>query len=190
MHFSSSSSIISIPQATLTVWQRMLLLYPQVRGFVLAGLIGTLIDYGFYHVYDQWFPPLLSKGLAFSSATIFVYFMNKFWTFKQPLHSKRELWAFFGLYTFSMLVNTTVNTVCLQWLPSLHYKVHAITNSSSGEGIHYLLLLAFAHPRSVKLVAFLIATAASTVINFFGQKFWVFELKRKQLAKKAKVSTN
>jgi putative flippase GtrA len=30
----------------------------------------------------------------------------------------------------------------------------------------------------IKLVAFILATSTSTVINFFGQKFWVFELKK------------
>jgi putative flippase GtrA len=32
-------------------------------------------------------------------------------------------------------------------------------------------------------MAFVLATGTSTVINFIGQKFWVFELKRKQVAK-------
>jgi putative flippase GtrA len=187
MHPSTQPSIIPKP-TTLTTWQRLTLLYPQVRGFILAGLIGTLIDYSFYYVYDQWFPPLFSKGLAFSSATVFVYFMNKFWTFKQPLHSKRELWAFFGLYTVSMLVNTTVNTLCLQGLPNLYQQLQHTQFISTGS-TYQLILVSLSHPRSIKVLAFLMATSTSTIINFIGQKFWVFELKRKQLAKHMTNST-
>jgi putative flippase GtrA len=158
----------SLPPATLAF--KLKQLYPQLRGFVFAGLVGTLIDYGFYHLYDQWLPPLFSKGLAFSSATIFVYVMNKFWTFKQPLHSRREVAAFFALYTVSMLVNTTVNSLALQYFPHFFHTVGVLPLLLSG--------------RMVKLLAFLMATGTSTVINFIGQKFWVFELKNKQLAKK------
>jgi len=166
----------------VTLWLRVLRAAPQLRGFVFAGLVGTLIDYGFYQLYDQWLPPLFSKGLAFSSATLFVYFMNKFWTFKQPLHSKREISAFFALYTVSMLVNTGVNSVCLQLLPKwTHQWVMA---SHSAEGVTAgVVLPMLAHPRSIKLMAFVLATGTSTIINFIGQKFWVFELKKKQVAK-------
>jgi putative flippase GtrA len=146
----------------VTLWLRVLRAAPQLRGFVFAGLVGTLIDYGFYHLYDQWLPPLFSKGLAFSSATLFVYWMNKFWTFKQPLHSKREISAFFALYTASMLASTSVE------------------GATAGAVLPLL-----AHPRSIKLMAFVLATGTSTIINFIGQKFWVFELKKKQVAKQS-----
>ncbi|MCX5920498.1 MAG: GtrA family protein [Candidatus Melainabacteria bacterium] len=186
MSLSEQSTFQQPAQPFKTLWFRLQRLAPQLRGFVLAGLIGTLIDYGFYQLYDQWLPPLLSKGLAFSSATLFVYFMNKFWTFKQPLHSRREISAFFALYTVSMVVNTAVNSLCLQGLPSVHQylMVH-----STNELTNWLLPL-FSHARSVKLMAFLMATGTSTMINFMGQKFWVFELKKKQLAKQEQANTH
>jgi putative flippase GtrA len=162
-------------------WVKVLQLTPQLRGFVFAGLVGTLIDYGFYHLYDHWLPPLFSKGLAFSSATLFVYFMNKFWTFKQPLHSRREIVAFFALYTVSMLLNTGVNSFCLDAMPTAYH--HWMVSHPLVEG--GFLLRVFAPLLHIKLVAFVIATASSTVLNFMGQKFWVFELKKKQVAKQA-----
>jgi putative flippase GtrA len=168
-------------QAPFNPWVKFLQLTPQLRGFVFAGLVGTLIDYGFYHLYDNWLPPLFSKGLAFSSATLFVYFMNKFWTFKQPLHSRREIVAFFALYTVSMLLNTGVNSFCLYALPMAY---HDWTLSHPIMGNNYLLALTALLPHT-KLLAFLMATASSTVLNFMGQKFWVFELKKKQVAKQA-----
>jgi putative flippase GtrA len=168
----------------VTLWLRVLRAAPQLRGFVFAGLVGTLIDYGFYHLYDQWLPPLFSKGLAFSSATLFVYWMNKFWTFKQPLHSKREISAFFALYTASMLVNTGVNSVCLQLIPKWMHQWTMASTSVEGATAGAVLPL-LAHPRSIKLMAFVLATGTSTIINFIGQKFWVFELKKKQVAKQS-----
>jgi putative flippase GtrA len=180
------SSQLAPAQQPATVWLKLLRLAPQLRGFVFAGLVGTLIDYLFYHWYDQWLPPLFSKGLAFSSATLFVYFMNKFWTFKQPLHSRREISAFFALYTVSMLVNTSVNSFCLQFLPTVHHQLMLASNPT--DGVTVLLLSVFSHVRSMKVIAFLMATATSTVINFIGQKFWVFELKKKQLAKADQTS--
>ena len=108
--------------------------------------------------------------------------MNKFWTFKQPLHSKREISAFFALYTFSMLVNTSVNSVCLQLIPKWTHQ-WAMANPSVEGVTAGVLLPLLAHPRSIKLMAFVLATGTSTIINFIGQKFWVFELKKKQVAK-------
>jgi putative flippase GtrA len=79
------------------------------------------------------------------SGTVVAYFINKFWTFKQNKKSVSEVLRFAILYFLTFLANVGVNKMAL----------NILTGST--------------------IIAFLFATATSTLLNFIGQKYWVFK---------------
>ncbi|MBY0316684.1 MAG: GtrA family protein [Bdellovibrionales bacterium] len=122
-------------------------MHKELFKFLIVGSITFLVDFFTYTVLvSVEFHPSPSKFFSFLAGTCFSYYANKNFTFKENRVSDNDSMRFCLLYGFSLLVNVGVNYMTLQIF---------------GES-------------SVQL-AFFTATAASTIINFFGQKFWVFK---------------
>ena len=135
----------------------------QLSRFIVAGCCAVGTDCLFYYILSHFINLSLSKGISFLIGTIAAYLINKYYTFEQSKKSKSEVVRFFALYLTTLAANIAVNKLCLIILTAIFKYIVALNNFES-----------------VKLFAFLCATGTSTILNFIGQKFWVFrDLKNK-----------
>ena len=119
----------------------------QMLRFLVAGFSAVGTDLTIYYLLLNFFAHSLSKAISFLSGTIVAYLINKFWTFEQKNHSWSEIVRFTMLYCTTLFANVGVNKVVLILLPNKTF------------------------------FAFLCATGTSTILNFIGQKWWVFREK-------------
>jgi len=135
----------------------------QLMKFTLIGIFAVFVDLIFYYTFLNVLPKdssliikneEISKALSFLCGMTFSYFLNKFWTWKKKDRSKRRVAKFALIYGISLLVNVTVNSVLIFLLHNYKYLIDL--------------------PNKY-LIAFLGATCVSALINFAGQKFWVFK---------------
>ncbi len=112
--------------------------------FLIAGFSAVFTDMGTYYLILSVLPPSAAKVISFICGTVVAYLLNKFWTFEKKKFCHKEMIRFALLYCTTLGVNVLVNKVALE-----------ITDSNY-------------------LFSFLAATGTSTVLNFIGQKWWVF----------------
>tara|TARA_B110001454_G_scaffold200666_1_gene206471 strand:+ start:318 stop:713 length:396 start_codon:yes stop_codon:yes gene_type:complete len=120
-------------------------LYKQISRFSVAGLSAVAVDFLSYYSLINYLSYDISKTLSFIIGAVVAYVINKFWTFEKNNLSFKELAKFALLYTFSLILNVYMNKLFLD-----------ITNN-------------------ITIIAFLVATGSSALINFVGQKWWVFK---------------
>ncbi|NOZ01446.1 MAG: GtrA family protein [Deltaproteobacteria bacterium] len=120
----------------------------QVRRFIVAGCCATGADALVYFLLVSMVGRDMGhdgpKFASFVTGTLVAYVVNKFWTFGSRQRSFVEMGSFFALYTAALGVNV---------------------------GMNHLVLMLF---EGATIPAFVVATGCSTVLNFLGQKFWVF----------------
>lgn len=150
--------------------------------FAFVGGISFLIDFSTYYFLTEWLilDINLSKGIAMILATIFNYKLNKSWTWQNTEKSTFSISAisissvrvkFLLLYSVSALVNIVVNYWILIKLPDNYWKFVSVKYLENGtQMIDYELFAV----KSDKFLAFISATLVGMVINFIGQKIWVF----------------
>lgn len=141
----------------------------QLTKFIISGVFAVGIDFLVYFALSQFFDPSSSKAISFCSGMVVTYNMNKFWTWKQPEKNNRRLILFSVLYAIALLVNVGTNNTMLNILPN--YTLQVVLNTDVPEVLNSLVI------GLDKLLAFLIATAASVFITFIGQKYWLFKEK-------------
>ncbi|HIT56029.1 TPA: GtrA family protein [Candidatus Galligastranaerophilus intestinigallinarum] len=130
----------------------------EISRFILSGILAVLTDTFVYYILSHFIDLSLAKGISFLTGTITAYLMNKYYTFEQKRKSIKEVVKFLLLYLVSLTANVGVNKTCLLILPSAFSYISFLNNF-----------------QAVKLFSFLCATGTSTIINFSGQKFWVFK---------------
>ena len=118
--------------------------------FVVVGIITVIIDFIVYNVLVEFrlSDVNVAKGVGFVSGTIFSYFMHRIWTFSHKTHKPGTVWRYVLLYMSSLGVNVSINSFVL----NLSFEFQFII-----------------------LLAFIVATAASTILNFIGMKWFVFK---------------
>jgi putative flippase GtrA len=121
--------------------------------YLVSGSTAVCTDMLTYTLLLPNFGPSPAKTTSFITATIVAYFLNKFWTFKQTEHSWPEMFKFGALYSTSLIANVAVNRTAI-FVIEMH-----ITQLLS---VEYQL-------------SWLLATGTSTVLNYLGQKLWVFK---------------
>ena len=135
----------------------------QVIKFTLIGILAVLVDLACYYTFLNIFPEKMftwlsnevwAKTLSFLCGMTVTYSFNKLWTWKQNDRSNKRMAKFGILYSLSLLMNVAVNTGMLFLL----FKMD------------FLEWVPFKY-----LVAFITATGISAILNFFGQKAWVFK---------------
>ena len=116
--------------------------------FLVVGSITVFIDFVVYRltVGLEFLEPSVAKTVSFLVGMIFAFVANKKFTFQSQSPSKEEIFPFLCTYALSLVVNIFVHSQVFKYYT-----------------------FAFKHE-----VAFLMATGASTVMNFLGMKFLVF----------------
>ncbi len=115
--------------------------------FIIVGLGAVATDFVVYFILKQFIDYSIAKGVSFIAGALLAYVLNKNWTFDANLGKVHGLGKFSFLYFTSFSFNVLTNKMVLTFF--LEYT----------------------------LIAFLFATGVSTLINYFGQKFWVFSKK-------------
>jgi putative flippase GtrA len=113
--------------------------------FIIAGIGAVATDLLFYRTALLSIPHAPAKGVGFLAGTVVAYLLNKYWTWQQPKKSNREAIRFIALYAGTFIANIAINQ---------------LTIFLSHDAIY---------------LGFFMATGTSTVLNFIGQKFWVFQ---------------
>ena len=123
----------------------------QILGYGISGIIATSTDFLIYSmIIHFWQNYIIPKMISFICGTTVAYFCNRKITFQVKNYNHAQLVKFYLTYILSMAINVTMNLVGLSVTRSL-----------------------FSHQLSI-YIAFILATCCSIVINFSGQKFWVF----------------
>lgn len=126
--------------------------YELVR-YIIAGSGAVCADLLTYWLLLGAMYPSPAKAFSFVAGTIVAYTLQKFWTFKRSEHSWNEMLKFASLYSSSLIANVAVNKLSL-----------------------YLIQTYCPHLQSVQYqISWLLATGTSTILNYIGQKFWVFK---------------
>jgi len=134
----------------------------QIIKFGLIGFLAVFVDMGIYYLLlnsfpesmkDAAYPEVIAKSLSFMCGTFVTYNLNKMWTWRKRDKSNSRFAKFMLLYGASMLVNVAINSLLLF---VLHEYQHI-----------------FDLPNKY-FIAFVGATGTSAMLNFAGQKIWVF----------------
>ena len=137
----------------------------QIIKFGLIGFLAVFVDMSIYYLLLNSFPESLkeaiypeavAKSASFMCGTFVTYNLNKLWTWRRRDRSNSRFVKFMLLYGISMLVNVAVNTFLLF---VLHTYSHIIDLPNK------------------YFIAFVGATGTSALLNFTGQKIWVFKNK-------------
>ncbi|MEK3911515.1 GtrA family protein [Paenibacillus sp. FSL H7-0331] len=113
--------------------------------FLVSGFSAVGTDSLVYITMLSVVSPSIAKTASFLCGTIIAYLLNKYWTFQIKSKSYKEIMKFVILYLSTLSINVVLNNG---------------------------LLLIF---KEYYWLAFLGATGTSTVLNFIGQKWWVFK---------------
>ncbi len=151
----------------------------QITKFTISGIIAVFVDFAVYYGLSNlagnandfaisglhWND--VYKGLGFMTGTFVTYNLNKYWTWRTSDRNNKRLLNFGLLYLVSFVINILINKWGLHTFKDDEISViftnhEAVSNS----------LLAF---KTDKLFAFILATGVSSVVNFLGQKIWVFK---------------
>jgi putative flippase GtrA len=123
-------------------------LLAQLTRFVLVGGLSAIVDYGTYQLFlslGVWVH--VAKAMSFVLGTTTAYLLNRRWTFNNAAGGGGSVAKFAVLYTVTFFVNIGVNALMLQVLGDFRWHV---------------------------TVAWIIAQAVATVINFVMLRTVVF----------------
>ena len=118
--------------------------------FLIIGFFSTGIDFMLYFFLSERISITISKGIAMTAASVFSYFANKKFTFRDNEKTNiRYLVMFYIVFAANIGVNVGINALLFQ---VTHHK----------------------------LAAYGCATAAGMTVNYLGQRFWVFNRNNKK----------
>jgi putative flippase GtrA len=118
----------------------------QVRRFLVVGGLSVAVDFvGYALLVLLWIPTPIAKGLSYIAGMVLGYFGNKHWTFGSRRRSISEPAAFAVLYAVTLVVNIGINSAVMAVLGP-----------------------------EVRVLAFLVATGTTTVLNFLGMRLVAF----------------
>ena len=116
----------------------------ELSRYIITGCLAVSMDITVYSLFHELLGYDLAKILSFIAGTSVSFTLNKFWTFQQRHSAIKQLTKLSILYISSLSANVLINKLSLIILPDYIYLV------------------------------FLIATTSSTILNYLGNKFWVF----------------
>lgn len=144
--------------------------YIALTKFGIVGGLSFFIDFSIYYLVSQYLPTYVAKSISTITSTYVNYQLNKHWTWGQKESKKGLLPKYLTLYAISGLMNVLTNEYLLHALPHAELSANLIFPDSTKH------LFSF---KVDKIFAVLGATIMVMVINFLGQKLWVFTEKEK-----------
>lgn len=146
----------------------------QAVRFGAVGVLNTLVDYCFFYVFFAF--ANIHKSVAQVLATAFAmcgsYLINRRWTFKRTGHGNfNEIIKFLSVNIFSMLV--------VIFFTHLFYDICHIENMFNGLLENMSVNYVIAGDIAV-MVSKACASVFSIIVNFIGNKFWVFSAKTEE----------
>lgn len=118
----------------------------EILWFLFSGFSAVGVDLCAYYTLLNWLDKSPAKGISFVTGSVAAFILNKYLTFQKKDESAAdEIWKFIILYSFTLGANVAVNKIALLIFPEFTF------------------------------FAFLCATGTSTILNYIGQKFWVFK---------------
>ena len=117
--------------------------------FLIVGVCTVIIDYLIYYCFINYLSigVNVAKGCGFCIGATFSLLVNRSWTFRSNKKLSEVSLKFIIIYLLGLTVNIFINATVLNTFNSL---------------------------RPVFMIAFVVSTATSAILNYFGMKFWVF----------------
>lgn len=112
--------------------------------------------------------PWVAKTFSVISATFLNYYLNKTWTWGHSNRDNKRFAKYLVLYALSGFLNVVSNEVFRAILPDNEFQMF-IMNKAKAMQAPFLTI------KLDKLLAVLGATCVGLIINFLGQKLWVFK---------------
>jgi polyisoprenyl-phosphate glycosyltransferase len=124
------------------------MLKTELKRFLGVGITSVILDFLFYHLM-LWFHVdyAQSKAVSFIMGSIFGYLANQKWTFSHRVSAKYSVPKFAILYLSTLMINVAANALMLTIMGTNQIGLQ---------------------------LAFVIATAASAILNFIGMRLFVF----------------
>jgi len=146
----------------------------QATKFMLVGIFNTAVDYGLFMLFfslfnwDKNIAQVLATGFAMANS----YLINRYWTFHKTGHVQvKEVGRFLVVNILSLL--TTL--LCLNLFHDVFY-LHELFNRLLG-----LTNVSFRLEGDISvLFCKVLASPFSLMVNFLGNRFWVFGNEKKQ----------
>jgi putative flippase GtrA len=117
-----------------------------LRRFLVVGLLSVATDLAVYALFTSLLGVFVaaSKAISYLVGVAVGFTLNKAWTFESARRTWTEPASYLLLYGVTLAVNVGCNGLVLSWLPER------------------------------TLIAFLFATAVTTVLNFLGMRLVTF----------------
>ncbi|MCI6206141.1 MAG: GtrA family protein [Corynebacterium glucuronolyticum] len=123
--------------------------------FIVSGCISAVFDIGLTYLFQFGFgwAPFYARTVGFIVGTLVAYMINRRWTFGMGASTKRfvQVWLLYGM---SYFLNTLI----------YDYGFHFLDN--------------FVNQYVAATAAFVVAQGVATVINFFVQRWFIFNKNR------------
>ena len=144
--------------------------YIELTKFAIVGAICFGLDLSLYYGLTVMLglPTFVAKALSVISATMFNYYLNKTWTWGQSNRDSRRFAKYVLLYSISGLLNVLSNEAFLKWLPDNEFQMLIIHAEQAVQQPFFTIKID-------KILAVLGATMVGLLVNFIGQKTWVFK---------------
>jgi len=132
----------------------------QIKRYIMIGACTVLVDYLSYLTLLHFGITIsVSKACSFLCGASFAFTFHKLFTFESKQFCHKELVKFSTLYFTTLMVNIFSNSLgllILGWLMGFS-------------------LFSFLTPQINITLSFIGATGLTIILNFLGQKFWVFK---------------
>jgi len=147
--------------------------YIELTKFGIVGSICFGLDLALYYFLTEFFgaPTFVGKSVSVVSATFLNYYLNKTWTWGHDDHSR--FGKYLALYVVSGLLNVLSNELFLYTLPNTEFQMFIAEKGKA-------LMEPFLSIKLDKFLAVIGATLVGMVVNFIGQKLWVFKISGEQ----------
>ncbi len=145
--------------------------YIAITKFGIVGGLSFIIDISVYYLLSQFLPTAIAKSLGIIVATYVNFQLNKHWTWGQKESKKGLLVKSLMLYLISGLTNVGTNELLLHYIPDFELAANFVYPNSTQIMKHIFSV------KVDKIAAVLGATIVGMVINFMGQKLWVYSEK-------------
>lgn len=146
--------------------------FGQVVRFGVVGVFNTLVDYGFFYIFISFanLHKSVAQVLSTSLAMCGSFFLNRRWTF--GCNGRGNVAQIVKFLAVNLLAMLTVILLTHLFYDIMHLEVFANAALAS-LGVQYVVQGDIA-----VMLCKVVASGLSLIINFFGNKFWVFGAKK------------